>query len=65
MWLFRALTYQLKGIPYRAFLLKLKKTLEMGITQQEVNNSAEDALAESEENFFMPEESLMNDEYNE
>ena len=34
----------------------------MGLSQQESKKAAEDALAETEKNCFMPEESLMNDE---
>ena len=37
----------------------------MGLSQQEAKKAAEDALAEEEKIFSMPEESLMNDEYDE
>ena len=37
----------------------------MDISQQEVKKVAEDALSEAEENCFILEESLMNDEFNE
>ena len=42
VWLLRALTYHLKGMPYRAFLPKRKiNALEMGLSQQEVTKAAE------------------------
>ena len=37
----------------------------MGLYQQEENKAAEDALSEAEKNCLVPEESLMNDEYDE
>ena len=37
----------------------------MGLSQQEAKKAVEDALAEEEQNLSMPEESLMNDEYDE
>ena len=58
MRLLRALTYYIKGMLYR----RQKKALEMGIYQQEAKNAAEDALSEAEKNFFILEESLVNDE---
>ena len=48
VWLIIALTYHLKGMPYRFFCQNTKKALEMGISQQEANKEAEDALAEAE-----------------
>ena len=42
-----------------------KKSLEMGLSQQEAKKAAEDAQEEAEKNYFIQEESLMNDESNE
>ena len=57
----RSLTYHLKVIPYRAFLTRRKKILEIVISQQEAKNAVEDALAEAENICFVPEKSFMND----
>ena len=66
VWLLRALTYHLKGIPHKAFLPKRgKKALWKGISQQEVKKVAEDALSEADKNFFMLEDSLINDKSDE
>ena len=40
--------YLLKGIPYMGFLLKRKKGLGVGLSQQEVNKASEDTLLEAE-----------------
>ena len=48
VWILKALTYHLKGIPYRDFLPKGKHSLEMGLSQQEPKKPEEDALEESE-----------------
>ena len=42
-----------------------KKVLEMGLSQQETRKAEEYAYVEAEKNLFIPEDSLMNDEYDE
>ena len=64
VWLLRALTYHLKGMPYRDLLPK-QNSSEMGLYQQEAKKEADDAFTEAQKNCFMPEESLMKDESDE
>ena len=52
-------------MPYRDFLPKRKKSLEVALSQQEAKKAAEDALSEAEKNWFIQEDSLVNDEYDE
>ena len=51
---------------HQGYLTKTQKNdFEMGPSQQEAKKASEYVLAETEKKCFMPEESLMNDEYDE
>ena len=62
VWLLRALTYQLKGIPYRYFLPKSKKRPWRWVFLNKRQRSQKKMhLSEADKNCSMPEESFMND----
>ena len=65
MGLLGALTYHLKVMPYRNFLPKTGgKGLGDGSFSTRGKESSRMCIRRSREILFMPEESLMNDEYN-
>ena len=62
VWILRALTYHLKGMPYKVFLPRHKKSIGNGYFSTRGKEGSRIFIRRIREKFFLPEELLMNDE---